>query len=300
MERAGLDAFQQQLLVEVERVVHSLGFMQAALLLSQREVDVLYELLESASTALEELGVPYVLIAGSLLGAVRSSSILFNDDDVDIAIVPESEEVLSRVYAELPGLLKAQGVDFKRRATPFCHRIRSPRLSHVWVDLFTLRRYDTLADVVAMVSSKDNGQPQSDEYIRAITEPLNAARFPIFHYDSRKGMELWPSEFFSSDELLHPHQRLPFGHMSLPAPANATDYLFRAFGPDCLDVFPNPHRSAHLYVAEFRRRLAAATEQGRAPPCQGPDFLPLEQQHYLPVLHSKHSSLVVSTRHVKE
>ena len=266
--------------------------MQATLLLNQHEVDVLYELLESASAALEKLGVPYVLIAGSLLGAVRSSSILFNDDDVDIAIIaPESTEVLSRVYAELPGLLKAQGVDFKLRATPFCDRLRSPRLSHVWVDLFTLRRYDALSDVVAMVSSKDNGQPQSSDYIRAITEPLQAAQFPIFHYDSRKGMELWPKEFFSSDDL-HPQQRLEFGHMSLPAPAKATEYLFRAFGPDCLHVFPNPHRSAHLYVAEFRRSLATATEQGRAPPPEAPDFLPLEPHHHLPVLHSRHSSLM--------
>jgi phosphorylcholine metabolism protein LicD len=35
------------------------------------------------------LGIPYVLVAGSLLGAVRSRSLLFCDDDADIAVFEE-------------------------------------------------------------------------------------------------------------------------------------------------------------------------------------------------------------------
>lgn len=54
----------------------------APLLLTGKEVDALYDCMELLHGALQRLAIPYTLIAGSLLGAVRSQSILFCDDDV--------------------------------------------------------------------------------------------------------------------------------------------------------------------------------------------------------------------------
>lgn len=54
----------------------------APLLLTGKEVDALYDCMELLHGALQRLAIPYSLIAGSLLGAVRSHSILFCDDDV--------------------------------------------------------------------------------------------------------------------------------------------------------------------------------------------------------------------------
>ena len=258
------------------------------LLLNQREVDTLYELTAQLIQALEELGVPYVPIAGSLLGAVRSQSVLFNDDDVDVAVIPESEGEYERLRRELPRLLPPE-LQFKHRATPFCDRLRSKKLSHVWVDVFVLKRYETMEDVVQVVSRKENGDAQSDAYVYAITQALPRPEgFPIYHYDSRKGMELWPREFFQEDDLLPIRPTsLAFGHLSLASPSRPLAYLRRAFGQDCFQAYPNPHTSAHLFVPEFQKRLALATADGRAPPAEAPPMLPLSPQHFIPVQHSK-------------
>ena len=64
-------------------------------LLSRRQVDALYSLLGAVTDALKKLEIPYILTGGSLLGAIRQHSILFCDDDVDLAIL-ESEDTDSR------------------------------------------------------------------------------------------------------------------------------------------------------------------------------------------------------------
>ena len=53
------------------------------LLLQQKEVDALYDALSSTLHCLSSLSRPirYSLCAGTLLGAVRSASLLFCDDD---------------------------------------------------------------------------------------------------------------------------------------------------------------------------------------------------------------------------
>ena len=56
-------------------------------MLRNKEVDALYELLGWVQEALEGANVPWTLTGGSALGAIRSESILFCDDDIDIAIV---------------------------------------------------------------------------------------------------------------------------------------------------------------------------------------------------------------------
>ena len=56
-------------------------------LLCRKEVDALYETLQAVVNALIELNVDYIITGGSLLGAVRQHSILFCDDDIDMAII---------------------------------------------------------------------------------------------------------------------------------------------------------------------------------------------------------------------
>ncbi|EJK49461.1 hypothetical protein THAOC_31664 [Thalassiosira oceanica] len=59
-------------------------------LLSRTQVDALYKILSAVTEGLDRLRVPYIMTGGSLLGAIRQKSILFCDDDIDLAIVEES------------------------------------------------------------------------------------------------------------------------------------------------------------------------------------------------------------------
>jgi len=63
--------------------------------------------------ALRRCNLRYVVLAGSLLGAVRSASILFCDDDIDIGIFEdEYEEALLQYF---PRHLRASLCLFKDR-----------------------------------------------------------------------------------------------------------------------------------------------------------------------------------------
>ena len=258
-----------------------------SLLLGQREVDVLYRLTLAVCSSLKELGAPHILIAGSLLGSQRSSSLLFNDDDVDIALIQQNDEEYDDTLNALSQLLKPKGMFLKKRATVFCDRVRSRELTHCWIDIFRLKKFENMEEIQSLVRLKDNGRPQPPEYVQRITQSFVSAPFPLYHYDTRKGIELWPREFFMEHELfpINPTS-LTFGGQILSGPADPMSYLTRAFGHDCLHVYPNPHKSSHLYVKEFRMRLEESTRQGLAPQPSDGDMLPLSSKHYLPVLPS--------------
>ncbi len=59
----------------------------APVLLRNKEVDALYELLGWVQETLEGANVPWTLTGGSALGAIRSESSLLCDDDIGIAII---------------------------------------------------------------------------------------------------------------------------------------------------------------------------------------------------------------------
>jgi len=115
------------------------GWLQAPLL-KKKELSALYDTLEVTQRVLEENGVPFIIVAGSLLGAVRSNSILFCDDDIvrqpvriyvdsmfkasyfqDIAVFEEDYE---RVLKLLPSALRGHA-SYSVRPWPAADRIRS-------------------------------------------------------------------------------------------------------------------------------------------------------------------------------
>jgi hypothetical protein len=261
-----------------------------SVLLSRREVDALYDCVQGLATALDSLGARWCLVAGSLLGAVRSGSLLFCDDDVDVAIL---EEDYVSVRAALGALLRTRGVGcLVTRPWPGADRVRPARCSHVWVDLFVLRRFSSRDELAALLRVKANGQPQPAGYCEGLLAQIEAGggapRFPLWHYDNRKAIELWPREFFAEDELLPLRSDLPFGPLAAPcAPARPIRYLLRAYGDD---VFSS-YRIADSHVdwcKELRERVAAS---GLVPGAKAP----LEDVHYLPVQHSLRARRVDAT-----
>ena len=121
-----------------------------------------------------------------------------------------------RLLQQLPAAL-APHATYVRRPWPAADKVRLRALPHVWVDVFVLRRYESLDQVRQAVQLKDNGQLQPQQYIDAILGPIataeagGAPRFPLWHYDCRKALEMWPSEFFTQARLLLaqlPHSEL--------------------------------------------------------------------------------------------
>ena len=74
-------------------------------LISRRQVDALYEVLLAVTGALNQLDIPYIVTGGSLLGAIRQHSILFCDDDIDLAILEEHN--YERAKSQLQSILGA-------------------------------------------------------------------------------------------------------------------------------------------------------------------------------------------------
>lgn len=257
----------------------NVNVLMQSILLSRREVDALYDCVQGVAEALDSLGARWCLVAGSLLGAVRSGSLLFCDDDVDLAVL--EKDYLS-VRSELGTLLHSRGVgSLVTRPWPGSDHVRPARCTHMWLDLFVLRRFESREDLAALLRVKANGQPQPAGYCEAILARIDGAapRFPLWHYDSRKAIELWPREFFADHELLPLRRDLPFGPLAAPCvPARPVGHLLRAYGADVFTTYRIA--DSHVdWVKELRERVAAS---GLVPGSKGR----LEDLHFLPVQHS--------------
>ena len=174
----------------------------APVLLRNKEVDALYELLGWVQDALEGANVPWTLTGGSALGAIRSESILFCDDDIDIAIIGRPNVGKAR------GALKAiRGAYYQdaggRKGLPW-DRIRHKSSPKAWVDVFLLVEYASLDELRKAVSTKRNGEPQATDEIERATQfcaSLPSDAWPLYHFgelDRRGGAGLairrWPRE----------------------------------------------------------------------------------------------------------
>jgi hypothetical protein len=113
-------------------------------------MDAVYEILEAVVAALNSFEIAYILMGGSLLGAVRQHSILFTDDDVDIAIIERTASCYPRVREHLPCRLRLRGEYVGS------DRVRLKRVSNVFLDLFCIpvRKYESVHDLRAVLRVK--------------------------------------------------------------------------------------------------------------------------------------------------
>jgi len=244
-------------------------------LVSRKEIDALYETFGAVTKALEKLNVDYIVTGGSLLGAIRQHSILFCDDDIDIAIIEkvnyseenpqqqQKQQQQKSQYEKMKNNLKSiLGEDYMYTVRPWegSDRVRPKRMSNVFLDIFTIREYKTLDDLKNVLRLKANGKFQTDEYVqnivRIIAESADAAEVrsgnasssstsssylnvcPFWHFDARKAIELWPKEVYRTRELFPLNKHLKFGPFTdVTGPRCPVLLLKRAFGSDCFHVY---------------------------------------------------------------
>jgi len=214
------------------------------LLLSRNEVDELYNLLEVLSSALKELKVDYMLTGGSLLGAVRSKSILFNDNNIDIAIIDEDNSY-SRLKLELPNILcrasEARNAEQVKKKVLYHYqergripndRVVSTVAPRVAIDIFILRKFDTIQELAQQVEQGEEEEIVSKEHIRKLLSSASESSFPIYHYDNRKAILLKPNKYYIASEL-RPLRLLSFGFLKVYGPSDCIAPLERFYGDDC-------------------------------------------------------------------
>jgi hypothetical protein len=220
----------------------------APTLISRKEVDALYEILAAVSTALTSIGVDYIVTGGSLLGAIRQHSVLFCDDDIDIAVIDRDGSGAYEAAREAfsSGLL---GPLFAYTIRPWegGDRVRLKRMPNVFLDLFTLRRYANRGELTAMLGVKKNGEPQSEEYVKGVVEKMENSAFsageatplfPAWHFNTRKSVEMWAKEVYREKELFPLERTLEFGPLTgISGPRMPVLLLKRAFGKDCFECY---------------------------------------------------------------
>ena len=151
-------------------------------LLSRKEVDALYEMFEIVVKALDQIGVNYIVTGGSLLGAIRQHSILFCDDDIDIAIIEENEgnesvesnSTYSKVQSQLQDLIDKTKKKYVYQIKPWegGDRVRPKHINTVFIDLFVIRKYETLDNLKSVIGIKKNGQSQPKEYVNNVVTTM--------------------------------------------------------------------------------------------------------------------------------
>jgi hypothetical protein len=90
----------------------------------------------------------------------------------------------------------------------------------VFLDLFTIRRFESMEELMALVGVKRNGVAQPAEYVRGIVAKLEAAACsqgetapicPFWHFNTRKAVEMWPKEVYREREMMPLASNLKFG-----------------------------------------------------------------------------------------
>lgn len=260
-------------------------------------MDALYDTLRAIVNALEVLGIEYIVTGGSLLGAIRQHSILFCDDDIDVAIIDRDGASYEKVSNNLSALL---GDEYTYVIKPWegGDKVRPKWMTNVFVDIFCLRRYETMDALKEVIGVKKNGKMQSDKYVDGITKKLRECAFsqsetrdlcPFWHFATRKAVEMWTKEVYREAELFPLCTNLKFGSLvNIKGPRCPVLLLKRAFGNDCFHVY---------YQSSSHKVMKAANkQQGEVGDSNG-DLRPvvmtggtwedgrkadLDDEHYLP------------------
>ena len=151
----------------------------------------LYELLKVFDEVTREYGLTYWASDGTLLGAVRHTSIIPWDDDIDVHAPTKTIQVLQDHIEDI----RARGYDFVLA-------------DHIW----RFRRYQDSSSRAAYID------------VFEVTEKADR-----FVYVDKFNSERWPNSYFLIEEVF-PLQTYEFGKMTIVGPSVAEPYLTRMYG----------------------------------------------------------------------
>ena len=279
----------------------------ATLCIKAKEIDALYDALGKIQRAFAAAAIPWTLTGGSALGAVRSASILFCDDDIDLAVLGrEHFERARRALRAIPGLRHAPAGG---RNGLCWDRVRPEASPGVWVDVFLLVEYASLDALREAVASKRNGSPQDGAVVAAAVAPcaaLPADAWPLWHFGEIEArgaglaIQKWPGEFVTRPELPFRGGGHAFGPLAdVPLPPRPLSYLVRAFGDDCLAVYyvdreHEQYRTGNAAGAPPRREKTALAPELYRPVMPSRRDARVRSDHGLPRLRAKVAAMAAT------
>ncbi len=179
--------------------------------LTQEEVNSLYKMLYILDRLFEKYDIKYILMSGSLLGAVRDRGLIISDSDIDLSIAESDEYKLQYVKQDLAKY------DYVLKKTD--------PLGRVIYKVFETDGQKVCKDFKLFNYCMKFKFPFVDIFILRNTNGIITFRDPI-------NKLMYGKEWFSIDELL-PIKRAKFGPLEVSVPNNPIPYLIRTYGPDC-------------------------------------------------------------------
>lgn len=169
---------------------------------NQAYVDIIYDEFETTDKILTKHNIPYYLVSGSLLGALRNGGLSPNDDDVDIGVDIKYEQQVFALKEEF----SAAGYDIVFDTQEEGTKIIKQGTNSSGLDIFFTK--------IRQVDGKD-----------------------VMAFARAHAWNVWPNEWVTP-EALNNLSRIPFGHLSvLSVPTDeALKYMDRHYGGDWYEV----------------------------------------------------------------
>lgn len=179
---------------------------------------LLYQLVKDVHDVLVKFKIPYEIIGGTLLGAVRHGGMIPHDDDADIEIMKTYlPQLKSKVFPEL------RAVGYKIHDSFFGFQV-SPS------DGFSIKGYAYKF-------------PFLDIFLGEVRDGRT------YYTDTDE----WNDKHYFEEMLLTPRRLYPFGPIQLYGPANPIPYLNRGFGNDWSSVWYRQYDHAHEREAKSKK-----------------------------------------------
>lgn len=164
-------------------------------LLSQKQIDELYRLMNVTDKVLTEKKIPYFISCGTLLGSVRNKGFITWDNDIDIGIFEKDLEKIPTLSQEF------QPFDIAIKYDDKIWRISSKKLDNIYIDIF----------------------------------PYSEIEKKKYHHTDIFNRHRFSKEFMYEDEIFPIEKKYTFGPLILPGPKDAIIILERMYGKNWKD-----------------------------------------------------------------